>query len=63
MQPRIKQHGDVTRWTFTNVGIEGDAQLSKGTLRHAFPAKKGGIVSVAFGGAPDTRVADVWELF
>jgi len=62
-QPRIEQHGEVTRWTFTNNGIDLDAEFSKGKLRYTFTAKKAGMWSVAFAGAPDARMAEVVELF
>ena len=62
-QPKIEQHGDVTRWRFTNDGIELDAEISKGKLRYTFTAKKAGLWSVAFAGARDSRMADVVELF
>ncbi len=62
-QPSIEQHGDVTHWKFTHDAIELDAELSKGKLRYTFTAKKAGMWSVAFAGAPAAPMAEVIELF
>jgi hypothetical protein len=62
-QPSIEQRGDVTHWKFTNDAIDLDAELSKGKLSYTFTAKKPGMWSVAFAGAPAARMADVIELF
>lgn len=62
-QPSIEQRRDVTRWKFMHEAIELDAELSNGKLRYTFTAKKAGMWSVAFAGAPAARMADVIELF
>ncbi len=62
-QPSIEQRGDVTHLKFTHEAIELDAELSRGKLRYTFTAKKAGVWSVAFAGAPAPRMADVIELF
>ena len=61
--PSVEHRGDVTRWKFTHGAIELDAELSHGKLRYTFTAKKEGMWSVAFAGAPAARIADVIELF
>jgi len=62
-QPSIEQRGDVTYWKFRHDDIEIDAELSKGKLRYTFMAKKAGMWSVAFAGAPAVPMAEVIELF
>ncbi|MFN0076837.1 MAG: hypothetical protein ACKVY0_10200 [Prosthecobacter sp.] len=62
-QPSIEQRGDVTHWKFSHEAIELDAERTKGKLRYTFTAKKPGMWSVAFAGAPAAPIADVIELF
>ena len=62
-RPSIEQRGDMTHWKFTHDAIELDAELSQGKLRYTFTAKKPGMWSVAFAGAPAAQMADVIELF
>ena len=61
--PISDQRGDVTHWKFTHGAIELEAELSQGKLRYTFTAKKPGLWSVAFAGAPAAPMADVFELF
>ena len=62
-QPSIEQRGDLTHWKFTHEAIELDAELSQGKLRYTFTAKKPGLWSVAFAGAPAAPMVEVVELF
>ncbi len=62
-QPSIEQHGEVTRWKFMHEAIELEAERTKGKLRYTFTAKKPGMWSVAFAGAPAASMVDVIELF
>ena len=59
----IEQRGDVTHWKFTHDAIELDAELSQGKLRYTFTAKRAGMWSVSFAGAPVAPITDVIELF
>lgn len=61
--PSIEKRGDVTHWTFTHEAIELDAELSQGKLRYTFTAKKPGMWTVAFTGAPAAPMTEVVELF
>ena len=61
--PSIEQRGGVTHWKFTHEAIEVEAERTKGKLRYTFTAKKPGMWSVAFAGAPAARMAEVVELF
>jgi len=62
-RPSIEQRGDVTHWKFTHEALDLDAELSSGKLRYTFTAKKPGMWSVAFNGAPAVPMPEVIELF
>jgi hypothetical protein len=62
-QPSVEQRDDTTLWKFTHDAINLEAELSRGKLRYTFTAKKPGMWSVAYVGAPATPMADVIELF
>jgi hypothetical protein len=63
-RPSIEQRGDTTHWKFAHDdAIELEAELTQGKLRYTFTAKKPGMWSVAYAGAPAAPMAEVIELF
>lgn len=62
-KPVIEEKGVVTHWKFTHEALDLNAELSAGKLRYTFTAKKPGMWSVAFTGAPEAPMTEVIELF
>jgi len=62
-KPVIEQRDGVTHWKFMHETVALDAELSAGKLRYTFTAKKPGMWSVAFAGAPAAPLSEVIELF
>lgn len=62
-KPVIEERAGVTNWKFKHDALELDAELSAGKLRYSFTAKKPGMWSVAFTGAPAAPLSEVIELF
>ena len=62
-KPVIEERNGVTHWKFTHEALDLDAELSAGKLRYTFTAKKAGLWSVAFTGAPEAPMTEVIELF
>lgn len=62
-EPVTETKDGTVRWKFTHEGIDLAAELSKGRLHYTFTAKKPGLWSVAYAGAPAAPMAEVIELF